>query len=132
MVLESVTQEGIKVYVGQTDMENDALRKAASQNYIWFHLRDNPSPHVILACPISEAGRESIRQAALLCKRYSKREFRDSRSAKVIYTELKNVKNDPKKHGSCQLAKSPEVITVWEANEDDQVVLNGVKKSHVI
>lgn len=128
MVLETDTQEGFKIYIGQTDMENDALRKAASQNYLWFHLQDNPSPHVILACPSSEASLESVRLAAALCKRYSKKIFREARSIKVIYTEIKNVKNDPKKHGSCQLTKTPSVITVW-GTLDEEVM---VRKSQIL
>lgn len=128
MVLETDTREGLKIYIGQTDVENDALRKAASQNYLWFHLQDNPSPHVILACPSTEATPENIKLAAHLCKRYSKKIFREARSVKVIYTEIRNVKNDPKKHGSCHLTKSPNTLTVFGTIDDDMVV----RKSQIL
>jgi predicted ribosome quality control (RQC) complex YloA/Tae2 family protein len=132
MVLETLTQDNTFIYIGQSDKENDELRRAACQNYGWFHLQDTPSPHVVVAQPLSQTLPENIRLAALLCKRYSKKVFREARSVKVIYTEIKNVKNDPKKHGSCSLAKSPKVITVYEANDEEQNILDNVKKSNIL
>ena len=85
-----VSSEGIDIYVGRNNIQNDFLTlKFASKNDIWLHTKDIPGSHVI----IKNAGNISditLLEAGNLSAFYSK--SKNSSSVPVDYTEVKNVR----------------------------------------
>jgi len=115
MVLRFVAADGTPLLVGQTAAENDGLCKRASQLDLWFHLDNQPSPHVILQLSATVGAKKggasanAITDACQLCKAYSKGINARSAQSAVIYIEAKHVgkgKEDPKT-GQVQLSKAP-------------------------
>eukprot|EP00762_Andalucia_godoyi_P004219 ANDGO_05519.mRNA.1 fibronectin/fibrinogen binding-related protein len=114
------------IRVGENARDNDYVRRTARQNHLWFHLESMHSAHVVLAVAESEASRQMVEDAALLCKYWS-REMRDRNAARVMYTIVKNVRegrtgND----GQVQLAKTPTVVTVHDDPSRLAVLLQSV------
>lgn len=85
-----VSEDGAVVLVGTNAHGNDALCREAAQNDTWMHLRDEPSPHVIIKCPQQRPSRQTLQFGGMLCKHFSKRRL--NRSATIIYTSAKNVR----------------------------------------
>lgn len=85
-----VSSEGIDIYVGRNNIQNDFLTlKFASKNDIWLHTKDIPGSHVI----IKNTGNISditLLEAGNLSAFYSK--SKSSSSVPVDYTEVKNVR----------------------------------------
>jgi predicted ribosome quality control (RQC) complex YloA/Tae2 family protein len=104
----------IIVQVGQNALENDLIRKKAKQNWTWFHLEGQPSPHIIVDCPLNELDGNTIRDAGLLCARFSK--SKTLASARCIYTLCRNVHNE-KTPGLVSLKSKPEVCVVYPQTE---------------
>jgi predicted ribosome quality control (RQC) complex YloA/Tae2 family protein len=77
--------------VGKNDKDNSRLIKEASNNHLWFHLDSGPSPHVVLK---DDHTKENIVEAALLCK--SKSKMKHNRKVRIIYCEIRNLKNGRK------------------------------------
>ena len=80
------------IRIGRNDKENWNLIDDSNQYDMWFHLDDNPSPHVVLACKNDVTGiypKQLIFKCACLCKNYSK--FSNVKKIKVIYTHIKNI-----------------------------------------
>ncbi len=89
--LHFVTSEGIDVYVGKNNLQNDKLTmKTARNSDIWFHVKNYPGSHTILAAAGKEYTETSILEAAVIAARHSKASA--SSQVPVDYTFIKNVK----------------------------------------
>ena len=89
--LEFTSKSGLKVYVGKNNLQNDYLTlKFASKGDYWFHTKNIPGSHVIVATGENEIDDDTIVFAATLAKQHSK--AADSTKVAVDYTRVKNVK----------------------------------------
>ena len=77
--------------IGKNAKENWDLFDNAEGDDILFHLKDDPSPYVIMEIGNNE-NNEALKHGALLCKKYSK--YRDvvNKKIKVIYCEVRYLK----------------------------------------
>jgi predicted ribosome quality control (RQC) complex YloA/Tae2 family protein len=89
--------------------ENDLIRKNASQNDLWFHLENKPSPHAILEWN-ENVKNSDIYEAAQCVKDNSK--FKDQTKIYVIYIKVKQVKN-AEQDGSVFLKSKAERLLVY-------------------
>ena len=89
--LKYTSSEGLSIYVGRNNNENDHLTlKKAKPSDIWLHTKDIPGSHVILAGGPDAAESASIKEAASIAAWYSK--AKDSENVPVDYTLVKYVK----------------------------------------
>lgn len=79
---------GVSLHVGQNAQENQTLLEHfLHTEYLWFHLKDYPSCHVILED--EHPTQEDIDEAALVCKNHTK--YRFLKYVKVSYTPCSNL-----------------------------------------
>ena len=86
--LRFTTPSGCTVLVGKNNLQNDKLTRTALPNEYWFHVKNAPGSHVILADP--DAGREDILIAARLAAGYSS--VNTSENVEVDMTRVRYVK----------------------------------------
>ncbi|MDU1053389.1 NFACT RNA binding domain-containing protein [Clostridium baratii] len=87
--LHFVSSEGIDIYVGKNNLQNDHLSlKFANKNYIWMHAKDMPGSHVIICS--TELLDKTIEEAAVLAAYYSK--AKNTSKVPIDYTLVKNLK----------------------------------------
>ena len=106
---------GVKIYVGRNNVQNDRLLRLASPEDIWLHAQKYHSSHVIIATQGGQVRDETILFAAELCAYYSsgrdgdkipvdycKRKFvkkpNKSKAGFVVYTDYKTVLVTPNAH----------------------------------
>ena len=82
------TADGIDVYVGKNNLQNERLVKGSDPNSIWLHAKGVPASHVILCT--SEPSREALYTAALIAAYYSGAS--GSGNVPVDYTQVRHVK----------------------------------------
>lgn len=95
--MKKIEHKGWIYLVGQDKLENDTLVKTNSPECYWFHLKDQPSCHVILQFetdqPKDEQYKKRLRSAlkhgCLLCKQHSK--CIQHLPVTIMYTLLSNV-----------------------------------------
>lgn len=110
MVHKETIKEIYTIEIGRNDIENDTLIRNSSQNSLWFHMKDMPSPHGILTFPqgiIPET--YVLYYIGNLVKSFSK--AKGLSKATVEYTELSNIKTTIKP-GLVILKKKPKLIVV--------------------
>jgi len=91
MLRTFLSSEGSRIYSGRSDKENDYIRKNVGRKEdLWFHVDGAPGAHVLLKKSENMTG-TSIREAAQLAAYFSKKKYEGK--ARVLYTELKYVKN---------------------------------------
>ena len=107
--------DGVKIYVGRNNLQNDRLLKMASPDDIWLHAQKYHSAHVIIAvgggtvrdetllyaaeiCAYYSDGRESDKIPVDYCKRKFVKKPNKSKAGFVIYTDYKTVLVKPNKH----------------------------------
>ena len=62
-----ITSENIPVYVGKNNIQNDWLTtKFAKKDDIWFHVKNYPGSHTILACSGKTYTDVSLKEAAVI------------------------------------------------------------------
>lgn len=89
--LHFTTSDGFDVYVGKNNLQNDRLTmKTAKANDLWFHVKDWPGSHTILAAKGNPFSENAILQAAQIAARHSK--AKNSSNVPIDYTQIKNVK----------------------------------------
>jgi len=89
--LHFISSEGIDIYVGKNNIQNDYLTMKFAEPYdIWLHTKNIPGSHVIIKAPSKHVDDTTIFEAAQLSAYYSK--ARNSSNVPVDYTEKKNVK----------------------------------------
>lgn len=87
----TVDDGGIPVWIGRNNRQNDYLTTKKAHPYDrWFHVKDQPGSHVILACHNDDPTEEQLTKAAELAAYYSK--GRDSSKVEVDCTLVRNVK----------------------------------------
>ena len=85
------TYDNFIIKIGRNSEENDKIIKEGEQNDLWFHIKDNPSPHGIIHCDTKEEPtKDIIYKTAELVKSFSK--YKDLSKITIIYTKLKNIK----------------------------------------
>lgn len=88
--LEFVTTDGMKLYVGKNNVQNDRLTfKMAEKDDLWFHVKDLPGSHVILVTDGREPTDRDYTEAAGIAAGYSKA---TSDLVAVDYTRVRNIK----------------------------------------
>ncbi|WP_425540233.1 Rqc2 family fibronectin-binding protein [Microaceticoccus formicicus] len=88
--LKFITSDGLNVYVGKNNRQNDELTlKFASKSDLFFHAQKVPGAHVILKTDSKEISDKSIYEAAYLAAKYSS--LKDENQVMIDYTEKKNV-----------------------------------------
>lgn len=88
--LKFITSDGLIVYVGKNNRQNDELTlKLASKSDLFFHAQKVPGAHVILKTDSKEISDKSIYEAAYLAAKYSS--LKDENQVMIDYTEKKNV-----------------------------------------
>ena len=91
---EFETSAGLPVFVGKNNKQNDYLtNRKAQNNHLWFHTKDIPGSHVVIAHNAAEITEDDILEAAMLAAFHSK--AGQSAGVPVDYTEIKHVKNIP-------------------------------------
>lgn len=91
---EFTTSSGLPVFVGKNNKQNDYLtNRKAQNNHLWFHTKDIPGSHVVIAHNAADVSEADILEAAMLAAFHSK--AGQSSSVPVDYTEIKHVKNIP-------------------------------------
>ena len=82
------TQDGIDVFVGKNNLQNDRLVKSSDPNVVWLHAKGVPASHVILNT--AEPSREALYLAAVIAAYHSGASA--SENVPVDYTQIKYVK----------------------------------------
>lgn len=102
-----------EIRVGANKAENDALIKKSSQHAMWFHLKDFPSPHVVVVNTTNagEFDAEVIRRAAMLVKQRSAVSIRGLRKVGVNYLAVKHVQRT-ETPGTVIMLRAPKCIQV--------------------
>ena len=89
MPLHFVSSDGIDIYVGKNNLQNDDLSlKFANKNHLWLHAKDIPGSHVIVCA--FEVPDKTLEEAAIIAGFYSK--GKDSLKIPVDYTKVKELK----------------------------------------
>jgi predicted ribosome quality control (RQC) complex YloA/Tae2 family protein len=86
--LAFTSAEGVKIYVGKNNVQNEKLTAAAKPLEWWLHAKNMPGSHVIVTA--EEPNNETIGQAASLAAYYSK--GRNDNTVPVDMTRRKYVK----------------------------------------
>lgn len=87
-----ITYDGTLIYVGKNNIQNDFLTfKYAKKNHYWFHVKDMPGSHVIVAH--ENPNEYLIRLAANIAALYSK--AANSSSVPINYTKIQTLKKAP-------------------------------------
>lgn len=87
-----LTNDGTEIYIGKNNLQNDYLTfKYAKKQYYWFHVKDMPGSHVIVAH--DNPDEYLIRLAANLAALYSKASH--SSSVPINYTKIQTLKKAP-------------------------------------
>ena len=106
---------GMKIYVGRNNIQNDRLLRLAAPDDIWLHAQKYHSSHVIIATQGGQVCDETLLFAAELCAYYSsgrdgdkipidycKRKFvkkpNKSKAGFVVYTDYKTMLVTPNAH----------------------------------
>lgn len=83
------SSEGIPIYVGKNNTQNDFLtNKTASPNETWLHTKDIPGSHVVIRA--IEFDNQTLEEAAMLAAHFS--QARSSSQVPVDYTLIRHVK----------------------------------------
>jgi len=88
-VLCYTSSEGIQIYVGKNNTQNDYItNRLASSSDTWLHTKDIPGSHVLVRS--TEFGEDTLREAAALAAYYSK--AKASSGVPVDYTLVRHVR----------------------------------------
>ena len=116
-----IAKDNTLIYVGKNNLQNDYLTfKFAKRQHYWFHVKDMPGSHVIVAC--DNPDEYLIRLAANLAALYSK--ARNSSSVPVNYTKIQSLKKAPGSHLGKVILSHYKTIYI-DPNKD---ILNQIEK----
>jgi predicted ribosome quality control (RQC) complex YloA/Tae2 family protein len=80
----------LEIKIGENAQDNWNIIDISSQNDLWFHLDNKPSPHVILIVPKKiKVHKQTILYCGMICKNNSK--YNNNKNVSIIYTEIKNI-----------------------------------------
>lgn len=107
---KEIFNNNYQIEIGRNQSENDILVRTSNKSSIWFHLKDQPSPHGILTClNNSELDNTAISRTAELVKSFSK--AKNHNRVSVEYLELAKIKKTTTP-GLVILTKKPQSIVV--------------------
>lgn len=87
----TVSIDGIEIWIGRNNRQNDFLTMKKAHPYdLWFHAKNMPGSHVILACHKVEPTEHQLTAAAQLAAYYSK--GRNSSKVEVDCVTCRNIK----------------------------------------
>lgn len=123
-ILTYDTPYGI-IYVGKNNLQNNFLtNKFAKKDDYWFHVKDQPSAHIILST--DNLCEENIRICAHLAALNSK--YEKSSSVCVDYTMVKNIKKVPGIPGCFVTYSNQRSIYIDPSYDDLNKLLNHQSK----
>ena len=89
--MEFTSDDGFPILVGRNNLQNDRLTlRTAKGSDVWFHVKNIPGSHVIVAAGGRVPPDRTLEQAAVLAAVHSK--AANSKQVPVDYTEARNVK----------------------------------------
>jgi len=106
-----------KIFIGKNAKENSELvKRFQNSSGVWFHLKDLPSPHIIILDTENTNSKIILNKQLLiyiggLMKLHSKKAFACSKNLKMEYTEISNVKTTSTP-GLVTLKKSPMIFKI--------------------
>ena len=114
------TTSNMTVLIGRNAQENETLWLTMNGNqdtahYLWFHLDDHSSPHVILVSEHETPTKRDIMEAALYVKEFSCQEIRNQapQKTRVVYCPVSNLtKKRAREIGSVNFLREPKSIRV--------------------
>lgn len=113
------------IYVGKNNLQNNFLtNKFAKKDDYWFHVKDQPSAHVILST--DKLCEENIRICAHLASLNSK--YEKSSSVCVDYTQVRNIKKVPGIPGCFVTYTNQRSIYIDPSYDDLNILLNHQSK----
>ena len=116
-----IAKDNTLIYVGKNNLQNDYLTfKFAKRQHYWFHVKDMPGSHVIVAC--DNPNEYLIRLAANLAALYSK--ARNSSSVPVNYTKIQSLKKAPGSHLGKVILSHYKTIYI----DPNKAILNQIEK----
>lgn len=83
------SNDGFLILAGTNNMSNDALRRLASPEDIWLHVKEIPGSHVYIISRGKEVPETTLKEAAMVAAWHSK--ARESSHVPVDYTKAKYV-----------------------------------------
>ena len=87
----TVRVDGLDIWIGRNNRQNDFLTLKKAHPYdLWFHVKNRPGSHVILACHNAQPTNTQLTAAAELAAWYSK--ARQDSKVEVDCTLVRNVK----------------------------------------
>jgi len=88
-ILCYTSSEGVPIYVGKNNTQNDYVTNRLGQsNDTWLHTKDMPGSHVLIRA--AEYGEQTLKEAAMLAAYYSK--GKESSLVPVDYTKIRQVR----------------------------------------
>lgn len=88
-ILCYTSSEGVPIYVGKNNTQNDYVTNRLGQpNDTWLHTKDMPGSHVLIRA--AEFGEQTLKEAAMLAAYYSK--GKESSLVPVDYTKIRQVR----------------------------------------
>ena len=84
------SSSGLRILVGRSNVQNDALTRKADKRDLWLHTQKIHGSHVILCTEDGAYDDESLHEAALLAAYYS--QAQGGSNVPVDYTSVKYVK----------------------------------------
>lgn len=84
------SSSGLRILVGRSNVQNDALTRKADKRDLWLHTQKIHGSHVILCTEEGAYDDESLHEAALLAAYYS--QAQGGSNVPVDYTSVKYVK----------------------------------------
>lgn len=92
--IQSVAVDGMRVYIGHNNRQNDFLTGKKAHPYdLWFHAKNLPGSHVVLACHGQTPTPRQIERTAQIAAYYSK--GRNDAKVEVDAALIKHVKKPP-------------------------------------
>jgi predicted ribosome quality control (RQC) complex YloA/Tae2 family protein len=85
--------DGVKIYVGRNNLQNDRLLRLADADDIWLHTQKYHSSHVWISTQGKNPTDKALQVAAEICAYYS--QARDGDKILVDYCQRKYVKKAP-------------------------------------
>lgn len=105
--MKTIFHQGLTYRIGENREDNDQLVKTSDKSWWWFHLKHQPSCHVVLENDLKDLDkqdqRKAIKQGCVLCKQSSR--VVQHIPVDIIWTQLEHV-NPTHIPGSVNVQKS--------------------------
>lgn len=91
-IYDNKVNEELQINIGKNSVDNWNLLDNLCQDYIWFHVSDYPSSHIILEYNFSnykKLNKQTLIHCASICKNKSK--AKNIKNIEVNYTSINNL-----------------------------------------